>query len=180
MKTLSILIGRLLETTGKVVSLSVLVIAAVVLIEILSRLFFNASLPWAGDVASWLMCFLIMLGGPWTVAQGKFVRVDALYAGFSPRTKLLIDTFVSSALLFFLAYVLIRYGYAFAERAFIAGEKPASANFSAPVWVFKALIPAGATLMLLGWVKLLLDEWHDYLHPDQRLKTADEELQIHG
>lgn len=180
MKTLSILIGRLLETTGKVVSLSVLVIAAIVLIEILSRLFFRVSLPWAGDVASWLMCLLIMLGGPWTVAQGKFVRVDALYSGFSPRTKLLIDTLVSSTLFLFLAYVLIRYGYSFAERAFIAGEKPASANYSAPVWVFKALIPAGTTLMLLGWVKFLLDEWHGYLHPDQVTKPADEELQIHG
>src|SRR5690554_2859953 len=142
MKFLSDMIGRLLETTGKVVSLSVIAIATVVLIEILSRLFFRVSLPWASDVASWLMCFLIMLGGPWTVASGKFVRVDALYSSFSPKNKLLVDTVVSSILLLFLTFVLVRYGYAFAERAFIAGERPASANFYAPVWIFKALIPA--------------------------------------
>ena len=179
MKFLSDMIGRLLETTGKVVSLSVLAIAAVVLIEILSRLFFRVSLPWAADVASWLMCVLIMLGGPWAVSTGKFVRVDALYAGFSPKVRLMIDTVVSSALLLFLAYVLIRYGYTFAERAFIAGERPASANWPAPIWAFKALIPVGAGLMVLGWAQYLMTEWHTYLHPDE-VTSAPEEIQIHG
>lgn len=179
MKSLSDMIGRLLETIGKVVSLSVLAITVVVLIEILSRLFFRVSLPWAADVASWLMCALIMLGGPWAVSTGKFVRVDALYAGFSPRNRLLIDSVVSSALLLFLTYVLIRHGYTFAERAFIAGERPASANWPAPIWAFKALIPAGAGLMVLGWAHYLLVEWHAYLHPEDAV-TAPEEMQIHG
>ncbi|MBI1622761.1 TRAP transporter small permease subunit [Aquamicrobium zhengzhouense] len=179
MKFLSDMIGRLLETTGKVVSLSVLAIAAVVLIEILSRLFFRVSLPWAADVASWLMCVLIMLGGPWAVSTGKFVRVDALYAGFSPKVRLMIDTVVSSALLLFLAYVLIRYGYTFAERAFIAGERPASANWPAPIWAFKALIPVGAGLMVLGWARYLMTEWYAYLHPEEAASTP-EEIQVHG
>lgn len=180
MKALSDLIGRLLETIGKVVSLSVLAIAVVVLTEVLSRLFLKVSLPWAGDVASWLMCALIMLGGPWAVSTGKFVRVDALYSGFKPKNRLMIDTLVSTILLLFLCYVLIRYGYSFAERAFISGERPASANWAAPVWLFKALVPAGAVLMILGWARYLMVEWHAYLHPDQVVNPAEEELQIHG
>lgn len=180
MKALSDLIGRVLETIGKVVSLSVLAIAAVVLCEICSRLLFGISLPWAADTASWLMCALIMLGGAWTVSMGKFVRVDALYAGFSPRTRLIIDTVVSTALLGFLAYVLIRHGFNFAERAYLAGERPVSSGFNMPVWPFKALVPVGAVLMLLGWLRFLLSEWHAYLHPDQVETPATEELQIHG
>jgi len=180
MKMLSDLLGQVLETIGKVVSFSVLAITAVILCEILSRLLLGVSLPWAADVASWLMCALIMLGGAWTVAMGKFVRVDALYSGFSRKGRLLVDTVVSTALLLFLSYVLIRHGYTFAERAFLAGERPASANWNAPVWLFKALIPAGSILMLLGWARHLMREWDAYLHPREVAEPTDEELQIHG
>lgn len=179
MKALSNLIGQILEAIAKVVSLSVLVIAAVILLEIGSRMMLGVSLPWAHDVAVWLMCALIMLGGAWTLGTGKFVRVDALYAGFSHKTRLLIDTFVTTALLLALSFVLIKHGYTFAERAFVAGERPVSSNWAAPVWLFKALVPAGTSLMLLGWLGYLLNEWHLFLHPEDQ-QDADEEIQIHG
>lgn len=179
MKTVSDFLGRVLETIGKVVSLSVIAIAAVILLEVCSRLFVGVSLPWAHDVAVWLMCALIMLGGAWTLSMGKFVRVDALYAGFSPKTRLFIDSFVTTTLLLILAFVLIRHGYSFAERAFLAGERPVSSNWNAPVWLFKALIPAGTALMLLGWAKYLIDEWHFFLHPEEKADDV-EELEIHG
>ena len=170
-----------LGTIGKVVSLSVLAIACVILIEIVSRMFFRVSLPWAHDVASWLMCALIMLGGPWTLSQGKFVRVDALYVHFSPAARIWIDTVLTTAMMLILCYVLVRYGYTFAERAFLSGERPASASWSAPVWVFKALVPIGASLMVLGWVQYLLKEWVAYLDPRAPMPPSQsEEVQIHG
>lgn len=180
MKAFADLIGRVLEIIAKVVSFSVPLIAVIVLIEIMSRMFFHVSLPWAADVAAWLMCALIMLGGASTLAMGKFVRVDALYSNFAPRTRLWIDTVVTSTLLLILCVILIRHGYTFAERAFMSGERPASANWNAPVWAVKALIPVGASLMILGWLRYLLVEWHDYLHPDQARTHDDEEMQLHG
>ncbi|GHF65095.1 TRAP transporter small permease subunit [Seohaeicola zhoushanensis] len=179
MKALSDMIGRVLDTTGKVVSFATLAIAIVVLTEICSRLVFNVSLAWASDVASWLMCALIMLGGPWALSCGKFVRVDALYSGFSPKLQLWIDTLLGTTLLLMLCYVLIRHGYTFAERAFLSGERPNSANWPAPVWVFKALIPLGASLMVLGWLRLMIDEWLAYLHPENARKD-DDEVELHG
>lgn len=179
MKALSTLIGQILDTTGKVVSFATLAIVVVVLTEILSRLVFKTSLAWASDVASWLMCALIMLGGPWALSCGKFVRVDALYSGFSPRLRLWLDTLLGTALLLMFCYVLIRHGYNFAERALLSGERPNSANWPAPVWVFKALIPVGAALMILGWLRLMIDAWLAYLHPDNR-READGEVELHG
>ena len=166
MKALSDMIGVVLDTIGKVVSFASLAIAIVVLTEICSRLVFNVSLAWASDVASWLMCALIMLGGPWALSCGKFVRVDALYSKFSPRLRLWIDGVLGTIVLLMLCYVLIRHGYTFAERAFLSGERPNSANWPAPVWVFKALIPLGASLMILGWLRLMIDETLAYLHPE--------------
>ena len=180
MKRVIVALDLLLETIGKVVSLSVLVIAAVILTEIVSRMFFRVSLPWAADVASWLMCALIMLGGPWTLSQGKFVRVDALYTHFTPAAKIWTDTIVTTLLMLILCYVLIRYGYTFAERAFLSGERPASASWNAPVWVFKALVPAGASLMVLGWLQYLLKEWTAYLSPTDIDRGDTGEMQIHG
>lgn len=180
MKRVIVTLDLFLETIGKVVSLSVLVIASVILIEIVSRMLFRISLPWAADVASWLMCALIMLGGPWTLSQGKFVRVDALYTHFRPVAKLWTDTIVTTLLMLILCYVLIRYGYAFAERAFLSGERPASASWHAPVWVFKALVPAGAALMVLGWAQYLLKEWMAYLSPADHGQDDEGEIQIHG
>lgn len=180
MKLIINVLDVVLGTIGKVVSLSVLVIAAVILMEIVSRLVFRVSLPWAADVAKWLMCALIMLGGPWTLSQGKFVRVDALYVNFSPKLKIWIDTVVTTVMMLILCYVLIRYGYTFAERAFLSGERPASANWNAPVWVFKALVPAGASLMVIGWAQYLLKEWAAHLDPHASLPTESEKTQIHG
>lgn len=180
MKTLVRVLDAVLETIGKVVSLGVLVIAAIIVVEIFSRMFLRTSLPWAADVASWLMCALIMLGAPWTLAQGKFVRVDALYSRFSPAVKIWIDTVLTTTLLLIVCYVLIRHGFTFAERAFLSGERPASASWNAPVWMFKALVPAGAVLLVLGWLQYLAGAWLHYLHPEEMGPRDSEELQIHG
>lgn len=148
---------------GRAVSLLVLVIIAVMVYEMAARALFGHSARWAGDVSAWLLAAFIFLGGPWALARGNFVRVDAVFEHFSPLWRALIDTFVSTVLFALLIGVLLWFGGEFAMQSFAMGERSATGGWGGPVWVAKAMLPIGSALLVVAWILNLLRAWRDAL-----------------
>lgn len=148
---------------GKTVALFVLAIIGLMIFEMVSRGMFSHSVAWAGDVSTWLLVSFIFLGGPWAMAQGNFVRVDALHEHFSPLAKAIIDSTVSTILFALFIGVLLKFGGEFALKSFAMGERSATGNWGGPLWLPKAMIPVGATLLCVAWLLNLLRLWRDAL-----------------
>jgi TRAP-type mannitol/chloroaromatic compound transport system permease small subunit len=110
-------------------------------------------------VSSWLLVGLIFLGGPWALARGHFVRVDALYSRFPPRMKAIVDSTVSTALFILFVGVLVKLGGQLALRSFAIGETSATGAWDGPVWLAKWLVPVGGVLLTLAWISQLAHAW---------------------
>jgi len=160
--TIKVLEG-FIAALGRCVALFVLAIIAVMIFEMVSRGVFGHSAAWAGDVSAWLLVAFIFLGGPWALAKGNFVRVDALHEHFAPMAKAVIDTTVSTLLFAVFAAALIKLGGDFAIKSFVMGERSATGSWNGPVWLAKAMMPVGAGLLCLAWVLHLLRLWRDAL-----------------
>jgi TRAP-type mannitol/chloroaromatic compound transport system permease small subunit len=163
-KTIAIL-ETFIAALGKTVALFVLAIIGLMIFEMVSRGVFSHSVAWAGDVSTWLLVSFIFLGGPWAMARGKFVRVDALYERFSPLAKAIIDTTVSTILFALFIGVLLKLGGEFALKSFAMGERSATGNWGGPLWLPKAMMPVGAALLCVAWLLNLLRLWRDALRP---------------
>ncbi len=148
-----------IEWLGRLAALAILAIIAVMILEMVARGAFGTSMPWAGDVSSWLLVAMIFLGGPWALARGNFVRVDAVYERFGPRTRAILDTTLSTVLFVLFCGALIRFGGEFAMKSFAMGERSATGGWSGPVWVAKALMPIGSCLLALAWLSHLGRAW---------------------
>lgn len=153
------LIDAVIAGIGKAAAFLVLAIIAVIIVEMVARGGFGRSQPWANDVTSWLLAALIFLGGPWALANGNFVRVDALYDRFGWRTRALIDTVVTTALFILFCGTLFWFGWTFFARSLAILETSASGNWGGPVWLAKGLLPLGAVMLALAWISHVYHLW---------------------
>ncbi|MBX9458864.1 MAG: TRAP transporter small permease subunit [Aquamicrobium sp.] len=170
LNTIINLLERLITGIGRVVALFVLAIIAIMIYEMFSRAVLGRSVRWAGDASTWLLVAFIFLGGPWAMAKGNFVRVDAVYEHFSPLAKAIVDTVVSTALFALFIWVLLSFGYDFALKSFAMGERSATGGWGGPVWLPKAMLPIGAALLVLAWILNLLRGWRDALYAEEGVR----------
>lgn len=156
-------IDAFVTAIGRLAMVAVLAILALVVAEIGYRAVVGRSLSFVEDLASWLLVAVVFLGGPLTLARSQFVRVDALYEHYGPKSRALLDTLVSSVLMGLFLYAMIRLGGAFVLKSFNSGEVSATGSWSGPVWIAKALVPLGSSILGLAWISHILKLWRDAL-----------------
>lgn len=166
------IIDGLLGAIGRGVSLLVPAMIVLIVLEMVLRGGFNRPTPWAHELSGWLLTIFVFLGGPYALIRGKFVRVDVVYGQMSPRSRLLVDTFVSTLLVVVFVGVLFWLGGKFFLTSYGVGEVSATGNWRGPVWAAKLMVPLGSLLLLLGWLSHLLHLWQDAA----RSKGGDEAL----
>ncbi len=154
-------IDRVLSAIGRSVALLVLVIIVLITTEMVSRGLLGASLPWVHDLCAWLLTILIMIGGPYALLQGKFVRVDIVFAQLSPRNKAIVDTVFSTTLLALFVWVLVSKGGDFFLSSFSMSERSATGSWDGPVWVAKMMVPLGGSMLGLAWFAHIVRSWRD-------------------
>jgi TRAP-type mannitol/chloroaromatic compound transport system permease small subunit len=97
-----------------------------------------------------------MLSGAYAYREDQHVRVDVLYAKFSPRGKAIADIITSVFFFIFIGTMLVT-GYRFAADA-VNLREVSFTEWGIQYWPVKLAIPIGATLLLLqGIAKLLKD-----------------------
>jgi TRAP-type mannitol/chloroaromatic compound transport system permease small subunit len=124
--------------------------------EVIARFVFNSPTNWVHESMFLMFGMQYMLSGAYAYREDQHVRVDVIYAKFSPRGKAIADIVTSVFFFIFIGTMLVT-GYRFAADAVNAGEHSFT-EWGIQYWVVKLAIPVGAALLLLqGLSKLIKD-----------------------
>ena len=144
------------DWVGKVFSMGILLMFALVLTEVVRRYFFNSPTVWGNELTQMTFGVYIVLSGGHILRWGGHVNVDILYSRFSTRGKAIIDIITFSLFLMFCGMMVV-YGGSLAWESLARFEHSQSA-WNPPLYPVKLMIPTGAFLLLLqGIAKLLRD-----------------------
>ena len=141
------LIDRLNGIVGRFAMYLVFVIMGVLLYSSLSRTLFDAPLLWSVEVAQMTMAAYYLLGGGYSIQLDSHVRMDLLYARWSPKTKAAVDCITAVGLLAYLV-VLLYGGGSSTQYALEYGQRNYSV-WAPPMAPIKIAMTVGILLMLL-------------------------------
>lgn len=152
-------IEGLIDRIGQATLWVALAMIGLVTTNVLLRYSMSLGSVWAQELEWHLLAALILLGMSYALQRGDNVRVDLFYAGYSPRTKFVVDV-VSIVLTFIVALVFLKLSIGYVEQAWSIGEKSPDPGGIPYRWVVKGLIPLGYGLLALQSVGALLRLLH--------------------
>jgi TRAP-type mannitol/chloroaromatic compound transport system permease small subunit len=151
-------IERFTDFTGRATSWLVLVIVVLMAVNVLLRYLFSYGTVWAQELEWHLLAPLILFGMSYALLHGEHVRVDVLYAHFSPRKKLYVDL-LSSALSIAISAIIIWLSMKYVQQSFVIGEQSSDPGGLPYRWFLKSLIPIGFLFLILQSVAIALGAW---------------------
>ena len=151
-------IDRAIEDIGRYSAWATFALVCVMAGNVLLRYVFNTGSVWAQELEWHLMAPICLFGMSYALAHGEHVRVDVLFAKYSPRKKLAIE--IVSALLGLAVCVIV----VWLSRNYVAqsfGQNEASANPGGIPWrwALKGLIPAGFVVLGAQYAALAARFW---------------------
>jgi TRAP-type mannitol/chloroaromatic compound transport system permease small subunit len=164
------------DWSGKLVAWLIVPLVLSLTYEGFARYLFGAPTVWAFDVSYMLYSAIFMLGAHYTLMKGAHIRTDMLWEKFTPRTKGRIDA-IAYVFFFFPAMALLF--YASVDEAWASyrmGELSEQTAWRPILWPFKAIVPAGALLLMIQGVSELLKSL--YAAKTGRVLTQAETIQI--
>jgi TRAP-type mannitol/chloroaromatic compound transport system permease small subunit len=148
-------IERVVDVLGRATSWLALVIVVLMAVNVILRYLFSYGSVWAQELEWHLLAPLILFGMSYALLHGEHVRVDVLYARFSPRTKLLIDA-LAALLGIAISIAIIYLSLKYVQQAWVIDEKSPDPGGLPFRWALKALIPIGFVFMALQSFAVLL------------------------
>ena len=156
-------LDRIVDVVGRAVSITVLLITAIIISGIVVRTVFSGSAPWSYDTARWLMTAYVFLGSGYAFRRKAFVRVDIIYLALPEKYQALIDVTLGTAMFVLFVGCLLTIGYDLALSSFEMNEVSATGTWNGPVYLAKAMVPAGALMLSLAWLSHVLQLWQTHL-----------------
>lgn len=151
MTALESLAGRietLIDVIGRLAAWTTFVLVAVMASNVLLRYLFATGTVWAQELEWHLMAPIVLFGMSYALRHGDHVRVDVLYAGFSPRVKRGVDL-VAALLSAAVALAVIELSWRYVLQSWSIGEGSANPGGIPYRYVLKSLIPIGFALLFL-------------------------------
>lgn len=124
--------------------------------EVVARFIFNSPTNWVHESMFLMFGMQYMLSGAYAYREDQHVRVDVIYAKFSPRGKAIADIITSVFFFIFIGTMLVT-GYRFAADAVNVGEHSFT-EWGIQYWPIKLTIPIGAALLLLQGISKLIKD----------------------
>ncbi len=108
---------------------------------------------------------IFMLGAGWALLEDQHVRVDVLSRRFGPRARAFSE--LAGILLFLMpvCLLILIISLEYVVQSYRIDEHSREADGLAHLWLQKALIPAGAGLLLLAGMARALRQLLALLHP---------------
>jgi TRAP-type mannitol/chloroaromatic compound transport system permease small subunit len=100
-------VDALNRTVGRVVGWMIFVFLVLLLWASFSRTVLDLPLLWSVETAQFLLAAYFLLGGGWSLKADAHVRMDLLYARWSPRRRAFADSLTAFCLFFYLAVMLV-------------------------------------------------------------------------
>ena len=149
-------IDWLVVRTGEFVAAWAILAVFVYYFEVVGRYVFNSPTNWAHESMFLMFGMQYMLAGAFAYREDAHVRVDIVYASFSPRGKAIADV-VTSVFFFIFAGTLFVTGWRFAMDSVGVGEVSFT-EWGIQYWPVKLTMVIGAILILLqGLAQLMRD-----------------------
>ena len=138
---------------GRLAMYLIFALMAILLYSSFSKAFLLPA-QWTLEMAQFTMVAYYVLVGPYSMRQVGHVRMDLLYASWSPRARAAIDCFTVLFLIFYLG-VLLYGGISSTAYALEYGERSYSAwaPYMAPIKIVMCL---GVVLMILQALAAML------------------------
>lgn len=158
-------IERFIDFIGRCTSWLALVIVVLMAGNVLLRYLFHTGSVWSQELEWHLLAPLILFGMSYALLHGEHVRVDILYARFSPRNKIVVDL-VSALLCIAISALVIWLSLNYVRQSFVIMEGSPDPGGLPYRFILKSLIPIGFALLIvqciavaLGCVRKLQDQW---------------------
>lgn len=135
------------RVVGRLAMYLIFVMMGVLLLSSGSRTFFDVSFIWNVEIAQFLLAAYYLLGGGYSMQLDSHVRMDLLYARWSPQRRALADAITVIFLVFYLVVLLVG-GISSTEYALAYGQKNYS-SWAPPLAPIKIIMTIGIALMLL-------------------------------
>ena len=136
------------DRIGRAASWLTLAIVVLMASNVLLRYAFGIGSVWSQELEWHLLAPLVLVGMTYALNKGEHVRVDVLYARYSPRTQAAVDM-LSAVLAVAMAVLLIRYSIPYVMQSYSIGEISQDPGGLTHRWLLKALIPLGFALFAL-------------------------------
>ncbi len=140
-------------TTGLVVALAVVVVAAVV-----ARYAFNSSFVWYDEVASVLLAWITFYGAALAMLRRRHIGFPGLVIAL-PK-PLAVSAFVSAEMVVFCVFAAFAYA-GWLVLGVLGNETLVSLDV--PLWVTQSAVPIGAVLFLTAQIFSMRQAWQDML-----------------
>ena len=141
-------IDRFTDLVGRATSWLALGLALVMGANVLLRYGFSIGFIWAQELEWHIMEPICLFGMSYAMLHGEHVRVDVLFATFSPRTKHLINV-LAAVLAMLFALIIIKLSLHYVLQSWTVNEGSANPGGMDYRYVIKALIPVGFALFLV-------------------------------
>ena len=145
------------EWSGKIFAWLLVVTMLIIAFEIFMRIF-GSSQVWVFDITLFTAGTVYLMGGAITLLRNRHVKMDILYARFSPRVQSLLDLITLPGFIVFVG-ILVWVGGIRAWESFLMKETIFTA-FQPPVWPVRWTIPIGASLLLLQGLAKAVRDFH--------------------
>lgn len=145
---------------GRAFGWCIMILTFSVSYEVFVRYVLNAPTVWAFDMMVQMYGALLLMAGPYALAQDSHVRGDVLYRLFPVKWQARID-FVLYLLFFFPGMLaLFWFGWEIAADSWRYKEVSWNSPARIQIYFFKTLIPIAGFLLLLQGVAELARCWH--------------------
>ena len=141
-------IDRFIDLVGRCISWLSLVLALVMGGNVLLRYGFSLGWIWTQELEWHLLVPICLIGMSYALRHGEHVRVDVLYASFSPRAKHVIDV-ISAMLGMALSLMVIWLSIPYIDQSWSIGEGSSNPGGIDARYVVKSMIPLGFALLFL-------------------------------
>ena len=141
-------VERVIDWTGRATSWLALAIVLLMATNVVLRYLFSYGSVWSQELEWHLLAPLILFSIAWALQQGEHVRVDVLYARFSPRGKALVNI-VEAVLCLLVAIAIVLLSIKYVQQSYVIDEQSADPGGLTHRWILKGLIPLGFVLVAL-------------------------------
>lgn len=142
-------VDRFTDVSGRLISLLMLFLVAIISYEVVMRYIFNNSTVWVYETSVMSNGTAFMLGCGYALLKGAHVRTDIFWEAYRERTKGIVDL-TSYMLLFYPAMItLLLISWDDVVHSYVTGERSQESVFRAIMWPFRATIPLAAALLMI-------------------------------
>jgi TRAP-type mannitol/chloroaromatic compound transport system permease small subunit len=134
---------------GRFFSFLIVVAALQVCYELTLRYAFNAPTTWGLEMTLYLCGITYLMSGAYADHLDAHIRVDIFYTNWRPRTRALVDLFITDTLFLFFCIVLVwQSGIWFWEAA--SQGLTSGTIWDPPIWPMRLFMVLGSGFLLLS------------------------------